>query len=110
MLRSGVVPAVSLTQVFRQAEQSAIIRAAHAVDRGELPPLENSGSGDLFFLRRRAPDRLVQTVVELCRDRLPKNMGIPAEQIQVLSPPEGPLRYGGAEPGPAGGAEPAGAR
>ena len=58
----------------------------HAVDRGELPPLENSGSGDLFFLRRRAPDRLVQTVVELCRDRLPKNMGIPAEQIQVLSP------------------------
>ena len=86
ILRSGVVPAVSLTQVFRQAEQSAIIRAAHAVDRGELPPLENSGSGDLFFLRRRAPDRLVQTVVELCRDRLPKNMGIPAEQIQVLSP------------------------
>ncbi len=34
MLRSGVVPVVSLTQVFRQAEQSAIIRAAHAVDRG----------------------------------------------------------------------------
>ena len=31
-------------------------------------------------------DRLVQTVVELCRDRLPKNMNIPAEQIQVLSP------------------------
>ena len=28
----------------------------------------------------------MQTVVELCRDRLPKNMGIPAEQIQVLSP------------------------
>ena len=40
MLRSGVVPAVSLTQVFRQAEQSAIIRAAHAVDRGELASLE----------------------------------------------------------------------
>ena len=57
MLRSGVVPAVSLTQVFRQAEQSAIIRAAHAVDRGERPPLEISGSGDLFFLRRRAPGR-----------------------------------------------------
>ena len=85
MLRSGVVPAVSLTQVFRQAEQSAIIRAAHAVDRGELPPLENSGSGDLFFLRRRAPGRLVQTVVELCRDRLPKSMGVEPGQIQVLS-------------------------
>ena len=86
MLRSGVIPAVSLTQVFRQAEQSAIIRSAHAVNRGQLPPLENSSAGDLFFLRRRAPDRLVQTVVELCRERLPRNMGIPAEQIQVLSP------------------------
>ena len=85
MLRSGVIPAVSLTQVFRQAEQSAIIRNAHAVNQGEPPRLDN-GQGDFFFLCRRSPDRLVQTVVELCRDRLPRNMNIPAEQIQVLSP------------------------
>ena len=84
MLRSGVIPAVSLTQVFRQAEQSAIIRHAHAVDQGQPPRLDN-GQGDFFFLRRRSPDALVQTVVELCRDRLPNNMGIPADQIQVLS-------------------------
>ena len=94
MLRSGVVPAVSLTQVFRQAEQSAIIRAAHAVDRGELPPLENSGSGDLFFLRRRAPDRLVQTVVELCRDRLPEKHGYSRRaDTGALPHPKGPLRH-----------------
>ena len=85
MLRSGVIPAVSLTQVFRQAEQSAIIRNAHAVNQGEPPRLDN-GQGDFFFLCRRSPDRLVQTVVELCRDRLPRTMNIPAEQIQVLSP------------------------
>ena len=85
LLRSTVVPTVSLTQVFRQAEQSAIIRNAHAVNQGEPPRLDN-GQGDFFFLCRRSPDRLVQTVVELCRDRLPKNMNIPAEQIQVLSP------------------------
>ena len=84
MLRSGVIPAVSLTQVFRQAEQSAIIRNAHAVDQGQPPRLDND-QGDFFFLRRRSPDALVQTVVELCRDRLPNNMGIPADQIQVLS-------------------------
>ena len=84
MLRSGVIPAVSLTQVFRQAEQSAIIRNAHAVDQGQPPRLDN-GQGDFFFLRRRSPDALVQTVVELCRDRLPNNMGIPTDQIQVLS-------------------------
>ena len=85
LLRSTVVPTVSLTHVFRQAEQSAIIRNAHAVNLGQPPQLD-SNQGDFFFLCRRSPDRLVQTVVELCRDRLPKNMNIPAEQIQVLSP------------------------
>ena len=85
LLRSTVVPTVSLTQVFRQAEQSAIIRNAHAVDQGQPPRLDN-GQGDFFFLCRRSPDRLVQTVVELCRDRLPKNMNVPADQVQVLSP------------------------
>lgn len=85
LLRSTVVPTVSLTQVFRQAEQSAIIRNAHAVNIGQPPQLD-SNQGDFFFLCRRSPDRLVQTVVELCRDRLPRNMNIPAEQIQVLSP------------------------
>ena len=85
LLRSTVVPTVSLTQVFRQAEQSAIIRNAHAVNMGQPPQLD-SNQGDFFFLCRRSPDRLVQTVVELCRDRLPRNMNIPTEQIQVLSP------------------------
>ena len=85
LLRSGVIPAVSLTVVFRQAQQSAIIRNAHAVNHGQPPELKNT-QNDFFFLCRRAPDRLVQTVVELCRDRLPANMGIPADQIQVLSP------------------------
>ena len=85
LLRSTVVPTVSLTQVFRQAEQSAIIRNAHAVNLGQPPQLD-SNQGDFFFMCRRSPDRLVQTVVELCRDRLPKNMSVPADQIQVLSP------------------------
>ena len=84
MIRSGVIPTVALTEIFRQAQQSAIIRNAHAVNRGMAPELTNKQS-DFFFLCRRAPDRLVQTVVELCRDRLPQNMGIPAAEIQVLS-------------------------
>ncbi|MBQ9393798.1 MAG: ATP-dependent RecD-like DNA helicase [Oscillospiraceae bacterium] len=85
LIRSGTVPVVALRTVFRQAEQSAIIRSAHAVNGGQAPDLSNR-QGDLFFLVRRAPDRLVQTVVELCRDRLPANMGIPAGEIQVITP------------------------
>ena len=85
ILRSGSVASVTLTEVFRQAEQSAIIRNAHAVNRGRSPDLKNK-QNDFFFLCRRSPDRLVQTVVDLCRTRLPENMGIPAGQIQVLTP------------------------
>ena len=85
MLRSGVVPAVSLTQVFRQAEQSAIIRNAHAVNLGQPPQLANN-QGDFFFLCRRDGERTLSTVVELCKTRLPDHMGIPADQIQVLTP------------------------
>ncbi|MFQ9132187.1 MAG: ATP-dependent RecD-like DNA helicase, partial [Oscillospiraceae bacterium] len=86
LLRSHAVAAVSLTEVFRQAEQSAIIRNAHAVNSGRPPEL-GSGQNDFFFLCRRAPDRLVQTVVDLCRTRLPDNMGIPADQIHRCCPP-----------------------
>jgi exodeoxyribonuclease V alpha subunit len=76
---------VRLTEVFRQAQQSAIVMNAHTVNRGEMPVLDNK-SRDFFFLRRRDGQRAVDTIVELCQSRLPNNMGIPSDQIQVLSP------------------------
>ena len=85
ILRSGSVASVTLTEVFRQAEQSAIIRNAHAVNLGQPPQLANN-QGDFFFLCRRDGERTLSTVVELCKTRLPDHMGIPADQIQVLSP------------------------
>ncbi len=85
LIRSGRVETVFLREVFRQAEQSAIIRNAHAVNTGEPPRLTNDQE-DFFFLCRRDADRAVSTVVELCRTRLPEKMGVPADQIQVLTP------------------------
>ena len=98
LIRSRRVETVFLREVFRQAEQSAIIRNAHAVNLGQPPRLTND-QGDFFFLCRREAERAVATLVELCRTRLPENMGIPAEQIQVLSPmrkgPSGTVRLNG---------------
>ena len=85
LIRSGRIETVFLREVFRQAEQSAIIRNAHAVNLGEAPNLANN-QGDFFFMCRRDAGRTVSTVVELCKTRLPDNMGIPADQIQVLTP------------------------
>ena len=85
MLRSGQLPTVRLTEIFRQAQQSLIVMNAHRVNRGELPELKNVSS-DFFFMRRQSEEAVSQLIRDLCTTRLPKNMGIPAEQIQVLSP------------------------
>ena len=42
LIRSGRVETVFLREVFRQAEQSAIIRNAHAVNLGQPPQLANN--------------------------------------------------------------------
>lgn len=85
LIRSGRVETVFLREVFRQAERSSIIRNAHAVNIGEPPVLTNDQE-DFFFLCRRDPQRAVTTVVELCQTRLPEKMGVPMDQIQVLTP------------------------
>ena len=85
LIRSRKIETVFLREVFRQAEQSAIIRNAHRVNLGQSPELSGN-QGDFFFLCRRDAQRAVSTVLELCRTRLPDNMHIPAEQIQVLTP------------------------
>ena len=85
MLRSGQLPAVRLTEIFRQAQQSLIVMNAHKINQGEMPELKNVKS-DFFFMRRNSEEELTKLIRDLCSTRLPKNMGIPADQIQVLSP------------------------
>lgn len=85
LIRSGKVPTVRLTEIFRQARESLIIMNAHAINAGQLPELTVKNK-DFFFLQRRDMQRAVDTIVDLCTRRLPQNMGIPADQIQVLSP------------------------
>ena len=85
LIRSGAICTVALTEIFRQAQESAIVRNAHAINAA-LPPNLASNQGDFFFLCRRDPQRLVDTVVGLCQTRLPQNMGIDPGQIQVICP------------------------
>ena len=58
---------------------------AHRVNQGQMPELKVTSS-DFFFLRRQTEEQLASTIRDLCTTRLPKNMGIPPEQIQVLCP------------------------
>ena len=85
ILSSGVIPAVRLTEIFRQAGKSRIVSCAHQINAGEQPDL-TANTGGLFFLRRGEAARAAETVSELCSARLPSRMGIPAQDIEVLSP------------------------
>ena len=85
MLRSGVLPSVRLTEIFRQAQQSLIVMNAHRVNQGEMPDLKCVTS-DFFFMRRSSEEAVCSLIRDLCATRLPQNMGIPSDQIQVLSP------------------------
>ena len=86
ILESGAVPAVELTEIFRQDEKSMIVYNAHRINHGEAPRLNAKGS-DFFFERASSPVDAANRIVQLCAVRLPKFLGLdPVKQMQVLSP------------------------
>lgn len=87
LIASGKVPCVKLTEVFRQAAQSRIITAAHAINQGLLPDLKPSPESDFFFLERSSAEEISQTIAQLIKERLPAKYGFdPVTDIQVLCP------------------------
>ena len=91
IIESKTVPVISLTEIFRQALESAIVTNAHKIVKGEMPELDNSK--DFFFLQRLDFEPAAELTVDLCETRLPKAYGLdPITDIQVLSPTrKGPL-------------------
>ncbi|MFI3173837.1 MAG: ATP-dependent RecD-like DNA helicase [Bacillota bacterium] len=86
MIESEHIKVVRLQHVFRQAEESAIIRNAHLINRG-VDPIVNEEGSDFFFLRSGGVDDVLKTLQELVTTRLPKFTGCdPSLDMQVLSP------------------------
>ncbi len=89
LIASGVAPVVRLTQIFRQAARSMITTAAHEINRGRTPHLEpaEGQERDFFFIDRAAPERALDTVVEVVAERAPEGFGVdPIREVQVLAP------------------------
>lgn len=87
VIASGIVEVVELNEIFRQAQTSRIITNAHAINRGEMPYLQNDRDSDFFFLEVSEPDQVVETVCGLCASRLPRTYRLDSiEDIQVLVP------------------------
>ena len=87
VIASGIVEVVELNEIFRQARTSRIITNAHAINRGEMPNLQNDRDADFFFLEIAEPDQVVEAVCGLCASRLPRTYRLDSiEDIQVLVP------------------------
>ena len=85
LITSGCVPVTQLTEIFRQAQKSDIVMNAHAINEGRMP-VPSGKDGDFFMMKKADPAAALQTVTELCRDRLPRYYGLSPSQIQVLTP------------------------
>jgi len=85
ILASGKIASVLLTEIYRQAKESLIVLNAHAINKGQMPKLDNS-SKDFFFINCESQTLMLETILQLITQRLPKYMNIEPVKIQVLAP------------------------
>jgi exodeoxyribonuclease V alpha subunit len=87
IIASGVVPAVRLTHIHRQAEGSDIIVNAHRMNRGERPEFRAKGEPtDMYLFPTPTPEAAVSQIVRLVTERIPEKFGVASRDVQVLSP------------------------
>jgi exodeoxyribonuclease V alpha subunit len=87
IIASKTVPVVRLTEIFRQAGQSWIVRAAHHVQHGDVPESAPPGQGDFYFIEAREPETILDRIITLVRERIPGRFGFdPFRDVQVLAP------------------------
>ncbi|MFR4351089.1 MAG: ATP-dependent RecD-like DNA helicase [Roseburia sp.] len=85
IIRSNTCNVVRLTKIFRQSSTSDIIVNAHKINEGEEVTLDNQ-SMDFFFLKRYDADIIINVVLQLVKQKLPKFVDATPYDIQVLTP------------------------
>ena len=88
LIESNVVPVILLTEVFRQAATSWIIKEAHQINAGIMPLFPSKGEkGDFYFVSVEDNEQMPEILTGLVRTRLPKAYGVnPIKDIQILCP------------------------
>ncbi len=88
LIESAAVPVARLSEVYRQAAESSIVRNAHRVLSGEVPVSaeREAGTRDCFVIEREDAEELARTLVTVVTERLPRNGFDPRRDVQVLTP------------------------
>ena len=86
----GGIPTARLSrdEVFRQARDSLILKAADAINQGIAPTgAQFGGGGDFVLIPVKEPERIQPIILELITNTLPARYGFdPLRDIQTLSP------------------------
>ena len=88
VIQSKAVPVVELTRIFRQSQESAIVRYAHSINQGIVPDFSNDTEKktDFYFMEENDPEMAAKTITDLVKRRLPEYYHFSQKDIQVLSP------------------------
>lgn len=91
LIDSNALPVVRLDTVFRQAEQSLIVKNAHRINRGEYPVVpsheEMAEAKCEFFLINPRPENTENVIERLVCEKIPERFHLnPKTDIQVLCP------------------------
>ncbi|WP_405853661.1 ATP-dependent RecD-like DNA helicase [Streptomyces sp. NBC_00090] len=79
------VPAVRLTRIFRQAQESGVVTNAHRINAG-TPPL-TQGLPDFFLFVEEETEDAARVAVDVAARRIPAKFGLdPRRDVQVLAP------------------------
>jgi len=85
LIDSGRVPVTELTTLYRQNEGGSIARLAIAVRGGDLPPVDDP-TREVVVVAARGSAEAAHRVAQLVTDSIPRALGIPADQVQVVTP------------------------
>ncbi|WP_405972155.1 ATP-dependent RecD-like DNA helicase [Streptomyces sp. NBC_00988] len=81
----GPIPAVRLTRVFRQAQQSGVVTNAHRINSGQHPVTD--GMKDFFLFVEDDTEEAGRLTVDVAARRIPAKFGLdPRRDVQVLAP------------------------
>jgi len=91
LIQSQTIQTFELKEIFRQARTSPIIANAHRIRKGETIDIQRDDHlqelADFYFVEQYQPDRVVNTIVELCTRKIPQRFSFdPIHAIQVLTP------------------------
>ncbi|UUX34036.1 SF1B family DNA helicase RecD2 [Fundicoccus culcitae] len=83
LINSKVIPTVFLTKIYRQAENSSIIKLAHAIRKNQLPDDLLIKQADRSFIPCHA-NQVSHVIHQIVEKAIPK--GFNANNMQVLAP------------------------